>query len=152
MKIECAKSTKYLGVRGCGEAAWLFCPDSKALIRRGSRKKYVGAKVLLKDCQKCPFYHGEHITCGTVLVWKQPFGGKEKIGERLSVRLLKEAEERKKEDDGWKSEEFDRMSYKQLKDMSEKHKIEEADNLSLFELKNKLMEAVRLPASSTPKA
>lgn len=29
MKIECAKSTKYLGVRGCGEAAWLFCPDSK---------------------------------------------------------------------------------------------------------------------------
>ncbi len=68
------------------------------------------------------------------------------------MRLLKEAEERKKEDDGWKSEEFDRMSYKQLKDMSEKHKIEEADNLSLFELKNKLMEAVRLPVSSTLKA
>ena len=152
MKIECAKSTKYLGVRGCGEAAWLFCPDSKALIRKGSRKKYAGAKVLLKDCQKCPFYRGEHITCGTVLVWKQPFGGKEKIGERLRVRLLKEAEERKKEDDGRKSEEFDRMSYKQLKVMSEKYKIEEADNLSLSELKNKLMEAVHLPASSTLKA
>ena len=44
------------------------------------------------------------------------------------------------------------MSYKQLKEMSEKHKIEGADNLSLFELKNKLTEAVRLPASSTQKA
>ncbi len=152
MKIECAKSTKYLGVRGCGEAAWVFCSDPKALIRRGGRKKYSGAKVLLKDCQKCPFYQGEHITCGTVFVWEQPFGGKEKLGERLSVRLFKEAEERKKEDDGWKSEELDRISWKQLKEMSEKHKIEGADNLSLFELKNKLMEAVHLPASSTPKA
>ena len=44
------------------------------------------------------------------------------------------------------------MSYKQLKEMSEKYKIEEADNLGLFELKNKLMEAVHLPASSTQKA
>ena len=78
MKIECAKSTKYLGIRGHGEAAWVFCPDSKALIRRGSRKKYVGAKVLFKDCQKCHFYRGEHITCGAVLVWEQPFGGRRK--------------------------------------------------------------------------
>ncbi len=137
MKIECAKSTKYPGIRGYGEAAWLFCPDPKALIRRGNRKKYVGAKVLLKDCQKCPFYRGEHVTCGTVLVWEQPFGGLEKI-EKGEVE--------------WKSEEFDRMSYKQLKAMSERYKIEEADNLSLFELKNKLMNAVRLPASSTLKA
>ena len=44
MKIECAKSTKYLGVKGGGEAAWLFCPDPKAFIRKGSRKNMLVRK------------------------------------------------------------------------------------------------------------
>lgn len=75
MKIECAKSTKYLGVRGRGEGSWLFCPH------RRNTKYRAGIKVLLKDCTKCPFYQGEHETCEVNLVWIKPSGKEEKIGK-----------------------------------------------------------------------
>ncbi len=96
MRIECAKSSKPLGVRGHGEAGFLFCPDPLACSRKGSRKKYAGSKVLLAECQKCEHYRGVHRSMEVELIYTNPFGNEERIGEKKIVLSLCEADSRKR--------------------------------------------------------
>ena len=109
MRIECAKSTKPLGVRGYGEAAFLFCPDPLKCIRGGERKKYRGSKILLKKCQECEHFRSEHKSMDIDLVYSNPFGKSAKIGEK-KIRITESdilREEEKKND--WKREEAERI-------------------------------------------
>ena len=110
MMITCAKSTKPLGVRGHGEARFLFCPDS--LARKGSRKKYASTKVLASECQSCKHYRGVHLSMNVELIYTNPFGTKERMGEKKIVLSVADAEKQKKEEAKWLQEEEERMAEK----------------------------------------
>lgn len=140
MRIECAKSTKPLGVRGRGEAGFLFCPDPLACSRKGSRKKYAGSKVLLEKCQKCVHYRGVHRSMEVELIYTNPFGNEERIGEKKIVLSLSEADKQKEEQENWKLEELERMNFGQLREMAMKREIENIEDMSLSSLKEELLE------------
>ena len=110
MVIDCAKSTKPLGVRGNGEAGFVFCPDPLARIQKGRRKKYAGTKVLISECQKCENWQGGHKTMSVVLVYENPFGDKERMGEKKIVLSVADAEKQKKEEAKWLQEERERTN------------------------------------------
>ena len=110
--IECAKSTKPLGVRGHGEAGFLFCPDPLACSRKGSRKKYAGTKVLLAKCQKCVHYRGVHRSMEVELIYTNSFGNEERMGEKKIVLSVADAEKQKKEEAKWLQEEEEMMAEK----------------------------------------
>lgn len=110
MMITCAKSTKPLGVRGHGEAGFLFCPDP--LARKGSRKKYAGTKVLLAECQKCVHYRGVHRSMEVELIYTNSFGNEERMGEKKIVLSVADAEKQKKEEAKWLQEEEEMMAEK----------------------------------------
>ena len=103
MMITCAKSTKPLGVRGHGEAGFLFCPDP--LARKGSRKKYAGAKVAISECQTCKHYRGVHRSMEVDLVYENPFGDKKRIGEKKIVLSVADTNAYEKEKEEWLQEE-----------------------------------------------
>ena len=139
MRIKCAKSTKPIGVRGSGEAGFLFCPDPAVRIRKGSRKKYVGTRVLLQECQKCQNYRGVHKSMSVDLVYENPFGNKERIGEKKLVLSLCDADKQKREEENWKFEELETMNLNQLKEMAMKRGIENIEDMNLSKLKEELI-------------
>ena len=106
MRIQCAKSTKPLGVRGRGEASFLFCP--LAITRRGSRKKYAGSKVLLEKCQNCVHYRGVHRSMDVELAYANPFGHVEQIGEKKIILTVADAEKQVNAYDKWNQDEENR--------------------------------------------
>jgi len=140
MRIECAKSSKPLGVRGRGEAGFVFCPDPLASIRKGRRKKYAGTKVLLAECQNCEHYRGVHRSMSVELVYQNPFGNEEQIGEKEIVLSLSEADRQKGAEENWKLEELERMNFSQLREMAMKREIENIEDMSLSSLKEELLE------------
>ena len=105
MKIVCAKTGRPLGVRGRGEGGFVFCPDPLARVRNGNRKKYVGTKVMLGECQECDHYRGEHKTMMMDLVYQNPLGDKDQLGVRKIVLRAYDAEKQKIEDSKWEKEE-----------------------------------------------
>ncbi len=141
MRIECAKSTKPLGVRGHGEAGFVFCPDPLASIQKGSRKKYTGTKVLSVECQKCVHYRGVHRSMEVELVYQNPFGNEARIGEKKIVLSLSEADKQKGAEENWKLEELERMNLSQLREMAMKREIENIEDMCLSRLKEELLES-----------
>ena len=69
MQIECSLSTKPLGVRGQGPAAFVFCPNP---IKK--KKKGLTPKVTVLTCQNCKHYCGEHKAMNVDFVYKDVFG------------------------------------------------------------------------------
>ena len=110
MMITCAKSTKPLGVRGHGEAGFLFCPDP--LARKGSRKKYAGTKVSISECQTCEHYRGVHLSMNVDLLYTTPFGTEERIGEKSVVLSAADTAAYEKEKEKWVEEEEERVAEK----------------------------------------
>ena len=137
MRIECAKSSKPLGVRGNNEVAFVFCPDQSK--RNGTRKKYAGTKVLLSECQKCRNYRGVHESMGVELVYKNPFGIKKRIGVKNIVLSLGDADKQKEDEEKWKVAELETMSLNQLKEMAVKRGIENIEDMDLSKLKNEVL-------------
>jgi hypothetical protein len=140
MRIECAKNCKPLGVRGRGEAGFVFCPDPLVRIQKRSRKKYANTKVLLAECQKCEHYRGVHKSMNFELVYQNPFGNEERIGEKKIVLTLCEADRQKDAEEKWKLEELERMNFSQLREMAMKREIENIEDMSLSSLKEELLE------------
>jgi hypothetical protein len=141
MRIECAKSTKPLGVRGSGEAGFVFCPDPLASIQKGNRKKYTSTKVLLLECQKCDHYRGVHKSMEVEWIYTNPFGKEARIGEKKIVLSLCEADRQKEAEENWKLEELERMNFTQLREMAMKREIENIEDMSLSSLKEELLES-----------
>ena len=137
MRIECAKSSKPLGVRGKNEVAFVFCSDPAK--RKGTRKKYAGTKVLISECRKCHNYRGVHESMGVDLVYENPFGIKERIGVRDIVLSLSDADKQKEDDKSWKAEELETMSLTQLKEMAVKRGIENIEDMNLSKLKSQVL-------------
>lgn len=140
MRIECAKNSKPLGVRGRGESGFVFCPDPLVSIKKGIRKKYASTKVLLEKCQKCEYYRGVHKSMNFELVYQNPFGNQERIGEKKIVLSLCAADRQKEEEDNWKLEELERMKISQLREMAMKREIENIEDMSISSLKEELLE------------
>lgn len=109
MRIECAKSTKPLGVRGYGEAAFLFCPDPLKGVREGKRKKYCGSKILLTECQECEHFRNEHKSMDIDLVYSNPFGESGKIGEKKMRITESDIQREEEKGNAWKREEAERL-------------------------------------------
>ena len=137
MRIECAKSTKPLGVRGNNEVAFVFCPDPSK--RKGARKKYADTKVLLMECQNCHNYRGVHESTGVDLIYKNPFGNLERVGRKRIVLSLSEADKQKEDEKSWKIEELERMSLNQLKEMAMRQGLKNIEDMNLSKLKNELI-------------
>lgn len=137
MRIECAKSSKPLGVRGKNEVAFVFCSDPSK--RKGTRKKYAGTKVLLSECKKCNNYRGVHKSMSVDLVYENPFGNKERIGVKNIVLSIGDADKQKEDEEKWKVEELDTMSLNQLKEMALKRGIENIEDMKLSTLKNEVL-------------
>ena len=142
MRVECAKSAKPLGVRGRGEARFVFCPDPSVKTRKGSRKKYAGTKVLLVECQKCDNYRGVHKSMSAELVYTNPFGNEERISEKKIVLSLYEADKQKGAEKNWKLSELESMSFNQLKELAMQRQIENVEDMSLAKLKEELLETL----------
>ena len=113
MKIECAKSSKPLGVRGQGEGGIVFCPDPMVKIRKGSRKKYSDISVTFSVCQNCEHYRGVHKTMNYDLMYTTPFGDEERMGEKRIVLRAEDAEKHKEKEEEWCKEEIKRGIEKQ---------------------------------------
>lgn len=56
MRIECAKNTRPLGVRGQGEGAYVFCP----VLTTNKVIAYNKDRVTMAECQNCEHYRGVH--------------------------------------------------------------------------------------------
>ena len=106
MKINCAKSSKPLGVRGQGEGGFVFCPDPLLRIQKGSRKKFNDTKTTLAKCQNCEHYRGEHKTMNLDLVYQNPFGNNETIGTKKIILTSEDVAKQKQKDEAWLKEEL----------------------------------------------
>lgn len=107
MMIECAKSTKPIGVRGRGAAAFLFCP--LPTNKKGSGK-YSSSKVLYEKCLKCDHYRGAHRSMGIDLAYTNPYGNEERIGEKKIVLTDADAEKHINAHDKWVRDEEERST------------------------------------------
>lgn len=116
MRIECALNPKPLGVRGRGEAGFVFCPNP--LARKGSRKKFADTKVSISECQTCEHYRGVHLSMNVDLVYENPFGDKEQIGAKCVVLSETDAIAHEKEKEKWLQEEEQKKAAEK-KDQSE---------------------------------
>lgn len=114
MRIECAKSTKPLGVRGYGEAAFLFCPDPLKGIGRGKRKKFCGSKILLKECQECEYFRNEHKSMDVDFKYTNPFGESAKIGEKKMIITESDIQREEEKKNNWEREEAKRITEKEI--------------------------------------